>query len=127
MPFFQYAKTVIKNLAGKPATLMYPVKPAKKFNATRGRIENDINRCIFCGMCSRKCPCVAICVDRTAKTWEIDRYRCVICNCCVEVCPVKCLRTETSYSPLSTEKQSKTLMRPDKPASPAPPQEKPKE
>jgi len=118
MPLFQFAKTTIKNLFSKPATLMYPAKPAKKTSITRGRVENDINKCIFCGSCQRKCPAVAICVDRAAKTWEIDRYRCVVCNSCVEVCPVKCLRMETEYSKCSTEPAMKTRMLQDKPQSP---------
>lgn len=117
MTLFQMAKTIIKNLFSRPATLMYPSKPAKKFRSTRGHIENDVNRCIFCGTCQRKCPCVAICVDPNARTWEIDRFRCVACGCCVEVCPVKCLRMETDYMQPITEPRMKTFMKPDKPAS----------
>jgi ech hydrogenase subunit F len=115
MTLFQIAKTVIRNLFSRPATLMYPFKPAKKFSITKGRVENDINKCIFCGNCQRKCPTVAICVDRNAKTWEIDRYRCVVCNCCVEVCPVKSLRMDTDYTKPSTEPAMKTRMLQDKP------------
>lgn len=121
MTLFQMAKTVMKNLFSRPATLMYPKRPAKKFDSTRGHVENDINRCIFCATCQRKCPAVAICVNRDARTWEIDRFRCVACGCCVEVCPVKCLRMDTDYVQPTTEPGMKTLMKPDKPAVAASP------
>ena len=116
MTLFQMGKTIIKNLFSRPATLMYPKKPAKKFASTRGHVESDINRCIFCGTCQRKCPAVAICVNREARTWEIDRFRCVSCGCCVEVCPVKCLKMDNAYVQPTTEPKMKTLLNPDKPA-----------
>jgi len=115
MSYFQMLKTTIKTLLSRPATLMYPKKPAQKFKSTRGKIEIDIERCIFCGNCQRKCPCVAICVDRNERTWEIDRYRCVICNCCVEVCPVKCLRCDNDYTKPSTEANVKDKFKQQKP------------
>jgi|WetSurMetagenome_2_1015567.scaffolds.fasta_scaffold440700_2 ech hydrogenase subunit F len=108
-------RTVIGNLLRKPATLMYPAKPAKKFKDTRASLQNDIDRCIFCGTCQRKCPCVAITVDRDARTWELDRFRCVTCGCCVENCPVKCLRMENDYVKPTTEPSMKMLLRGDKP------------
>lgn len=116
MTLFQMGKTIMKNLLSRPATLMYPKKLAKVFATTRGHVESDINRCIFCGTCQRKCPTVAICVNRDARTWEIDRFRCVACGCCVDVCPVKCLRMETNYMEPTLEPGMKTLMKPDKPA-----------
>jgi len=95
---------------------MYPAKPAKKSKLTRGRVENDISRCIFCGTCMRKCPTGAINVDIKERTWEIDRYRCVVCNCCVEVCPVKCLRMDNDYTKPSVEPVVKNLLKgPPKP------------
>lgn len=114
MTHLHMAKNTIRNLLNRPATLMYPQKPAKKSKITRGRLENDIERCIFCGMCQRKCPATAIVVDRPACTWEVDRYRCVVCNCCVEVCPAKCLRMETDYTKPSTDKKLGDLLKPKK-------------
>ena len=122
MALFQMGKTIIRSMFSRPATLMYPARPAKKFRSTRGHVENDINRCIFCAACQRKCPAVAICVDRNARTWELDVFRCVLCNCCVEVCPVKCLRMETGYTQPTTEPEMKVVMKQDKPAPAAAPE-----
>ena len=97
-------KTVTKNLLSGPATLMYP-KVKRSFTAiTRGRVENDINKCIFCGLCSRRCPTYALKVTKDPKEWEIDYLKCCTCNLCVEICPVKSLAMENQYSPPLTER-----------------------
>jgi formate hydrogenlyase subunit 6/NADH:ubiquinone oxidoreductase subunit I len=102
MTFFQMTKTVIKNLFSRPATLMYPAKPAKKTNLTRGHVSIKPEGCITCRSCQRKCPTQAICVEVKEKTWQIDQMRCVVCSACVEVCPTKCLTMETQYRPAMT-------------------------
>jgi ech hydrogenase subunit F len=107
-------KTILSSLFKKSATLPYPKKPKKTFPATRGHVEVDIEQCILCGMCQRKCPTGAITVDRTAKTWTIAAYDCCQCKSCVDNCPKKCLRMEnTATAPMlkqvsRTEKKSET-------------------
>jgi ech hydrogenase subunit F len=102
MRLFTMTKTLTKNLLGGPATLMYPKVKRSFTPITRGRVENNINKCIFCGMCSRRCPTYAITVTKDIKEWQIDRLKCCTCNLCVEICPVKCLSMERQYaSPLS--------------------------
>ncbi|MEW6441170.1 MAG: 4Fe-4S binding protein [bacterium] len=93
-------KTVTKNLLGGPATLMYPKRKRVFTEITRGSIENDIDTCIFCGICARRCPTYALTVSKNPnKEWVIDRLKCCMCNLCVEVCPVKCLSTMNWYFP----------------------------
>jgi len=119
MKSFMMTKTVIKNLLGGPATLMYPKKKRAFTPITRGRVGIDINTCILCGMCARRCPTYAIVVTKDCKEWEIDRLKCCTCNLCVEICPVKCLFMETEYAPSLTDKEAriyKTAKAPDEPA-----------
>lgn len=109
MSIFSMSKTVFKSLFSKPATLMYPIEPRIPYKNTRGHIAITINDCIFCGICSKKCPSDAINVAKTEKQWEIDRFKCVSCNLCVEVCPKKCLTMENAYTSPSTGKHINTF------------------
>ncbi|MHB8163651.1 MAG: 4Fe-4S dicluster domain-containing protein [Methanoregula sp.] len=102
MTFFQMTKTVLKSLFTRPATLMYPAKPAKKTSLSRGHVTIDPTKCITCRLCQRKCPTQAICVEVKEKTWEIDNMRCVVCSVCVDVCPTKSLTMETEYRKVIT-------------------------
>lgn len=49
------------------------------------------DKCIKCGLCSRKCPMKAI----TLKPFpECDHKKCIRCLCCIEVCPKKAVSLE---------------------------------
>ena len=102
MSVFQMTKTVLKSLFSRPATLMYPAKPAKKTANTRGHITIEPAKCIACRLCQRKCPTQAICVEVKEKTWQIDQMRCIVCSACVDACPTKCLTMDTQYRPPMT-------------------------
>ncbi|MBP1732290.1 MAG: ech hydrogenase subunit [Deltaproteobacteria bacterium] len=104
MRSFTMTKTVIKNLLRGPATLMYPKKKRTFVPITRGRVDNDINTCIYCGLCSRRCPTYAIIVTKDSKEWQIDRLKCCTCNLCVEICPVKSLSMHSHYAPPVADK-----------------------
>jgi formate hydrogenlyase subunit 6/NADH:ubiquinone oxidoreductase subunit I len=98
MRFFTMAKTVLKSLFTKPFTVKYPFGPKILSKSARGSIVIDISKCIFCGMCQRKCPTAAIIVAKEAKSWEIARLRCITCGYCAEVCPKKCLSMNNQYT-----------------------------
>ncbi len=99
-----FTKSAIKNLFSKPATLQYPFVPREYPDKSRGHIEINIDDCIMCGLCMRKCMSGAITVDRKTKTWSIERMGCVQCQSCVNACPKKCLSMEKGYTAPSTEK-----------------------
>ncbi|WP_051280610.1 4Fe-4S dicluster domain-containing protein [Anaerovorax odorimutans] len=104
MAAFKIGKVVLRSLFKKPATLMYPVVPRKWEERTRGHIDININDCIFCGICARKCPTNAITVDRNKKSWTIERMQCIQCTHCVDLCPKHCLSNENTYTTPEVEK-----------------------
>ena len=96
MSIMDFSITALKNLFSKPATSQYPAVPKEYPERSRGHVEIDIDNCIMCGICSRKCMSGAIKVDRATKTWSIERMGCVQCQACVNACPKKWLRATPS-------------------------------
>jgi formate hydrogenlyase subunit 6/NADH:ubiquinone oxidoreductase subunit I len=113
MANLKIGKMVMRSLFKKPATLMYPVIPREYKERTRGHIEVDMEACILCGICSKKCPTDAITVSRDDKTWQIERMSCIQCSCCVEVCPKKCLTNVGIYTTPDVIKLSETFVKPE--------------
>jgi formate hydrogenlyase subunit 6/NADH:ubiquinone oxidoreductase subunit I len=99
-----FTPTVIKNLLKKPATRKYPFDVREPFPNYRGELVIDIDKCIFCGMCSRKCPSQCITVDKAAGTWQCDPHACVYCGLCRDNCPTKCLSMKDVHRKPVTEK-----------------------
>ena len=119
MANLKIGKMVMRSLFKKPATLMYPVIPRDFGEKTRGHIEVDMNACILCGICGRKCPTDAITVNKDAKTWSIQRMQCIQCSCCVEVCPKKCLENISNYTTPDVIKIVDTFEKPEDPKAEA--------
>ncbi len=112
MNMMNFTKTVMKNLFSKPATRNYPAQPKAFFERTRGHVEIRIQDCIFCGLCSRKCPTGAITVERGEKSWSIERFGCIQCGYCVESCPKKCLSMLPPYPTPAAQKPTETYVQP---------------
>lgn len=112
MAIMDFTKIALKNLFSKPATKNYPAVPREYPERSRGHIEINIDDCIMCGMCQRKCPSGAITVDRNTKTWQIERMGCVQCGNCVEGCPKKCLSIVPGYTEPSAQKIVDTFQKP---------------
>lgn len=91
MPILSIARTVLGSLFKKPSTVAYPAKPIVYPAGTRGHIENEIDKCVFCGVCQKRCPTDAITVARADGGWSLERRRCILCATCVDYCPKKCL------------------------------------
>ena len=104
MAFMDFTRTALKNLFSKPATRQYPQVPREYPARSRGHVEIDMETCILCGLCSRKCPSGAITVDRAAGIWSIDRMGCVQCADCTTGCPKHCLQMQPGYTPPGPKK-----------------------
>ena len=107
---FDMMNNVISNFFSKPATRLFPKVFRKPFSQTRGRLGDiAINDCIFCGICERKCPSLALKVDKATRTWTLNRYKCLVCAVCVEVCPKKCLHMDEEFEFSAYEKSLATF------------------
>lgn len=99
-----FAGHALSNLFHKPVTNNYPFVKNEFTDRTRGSIQIDIDSCLFCGLCAKKCPSDAIKVDKTTKTWSIDRMGCVQCANCANSCPKNCLKVDKNYTEPNTAK-----------------------
>lgn len=93
-----FITVALKNVFSKPATRNYPFEKRTPYDKQKGHIAINIDSCIFCGMCGRKCPVGAIMVNRAERSWSIDRFRCIMCAACSESCPKKCLTVACEYT-----------------------------
>ncbi len=111
MALINFKNTVLHNLVSKPKTR----KVEKEYPAgTRGHVENDMDVCVLCGLCSIKCPTHAITVDKAEKTWSIIPMSCIQCRCCVDNCPKKCLSMGLRFQEPGSEKVTKTFKQSEK-------------
>src|SRR5512137_3010334 len=93
--------TVLKNLVSKPATRLYPAEPLVLPNDERGRVVYDMSKCIFCGLCEKRCPTNAIIMDRQNKRQSVSRAKCIACGVCIESCPTDAIEMRPEYAPPS--------------------------
>ena len=90
MSLLTFAKTALGSMVKQPVTVCYPQEGLTAPERLRGHIVNDMDVCICCGMCARRCPASALAVDRKGGMWSIDPYACVVCGECIESCPKHC-------------------------------------
>lgn len=99
-----FVKTMLAGMFKRNVTVKYPFRPKINDPLVRGHIGIEIEKCIYCGLCKRKCPTDAIEVSKAEQMWEIERFNCIQCAGCAEVCPKKCLHMNNVLTPASTEK-----------------------
>lgn len=88
-------KTILKNLRTPAATRLTAREP---FEGTRGQLIIEEEKCIYCGICAKKCPAFALKVDRKPnQCWTLNPFKCILCGACVEACPKKCLHLKADF------------------------------
>lgn len=101
----------LKNMFKPRFTLEYPEVKFDPPASYRGRPvlvleENNEERCVACGLCSRVCPALAIEVqaaeterekERFPERFEINMLRCIFCGFCEEVCPEEAIVMSKDY------------------------------
>ena len=111
MSLASFKSTILHNLVSKPKTR----RTEKEYPAgTRGHVENDMDVCVLCGLCSIKCPTHASTVDKVDKTWSIRPMSCIQCRCCVDNCPKKCLSMGLRFQEPGSEKVTRTFKQSEK-------------
>jgi len=91
-------------------TRQYPEVRWEPQGSYRGRPvlvnEEEGERCVACGLCSRVCPALAIEVqasetdklkERYPVKFEINMLRCIFCGFCEEVCPEEAIVMSKEY------------------------------
>lgn len=99
-------------------TRQYPEERWEPEGSYRGRPvlvdEEEGERCVACGLCSRVCPALAIEVqagetdkekERYPSKFEINMLRCIYCGFCEEVCPEEAIVMSKDYELVFTSQQ----------------------
>lgn len=89
---------VLRNLLSRPDTIDYPHAPADLPRTNRGGVRWDMVKCSLCGLCAKRCPTLALAVDKKAGTVELQVFRCIACGVCADVCPQDAIVIVPEYS-----------------------------
>lgn len=113
MGSFKLGKMTLRSLFKKPETILYPVETRPQPDDLKGHIEVDMDVCILCSICEKRCPTGAIKVNKANGTWTIDPFDCIQCRTCVRECPNHCLTMEPDYHKPAVVKSSSTFSKPE--------------
>lgn len=95
---------VMNNLTHRPKTRLYPLEIRQLPARVRGHIEFDMEKCVFCTLCEKRCPADAIKVDRKGKTLTFEPLRCIVCEACAEGCAKDAITVLEQWRSPATER-----------------------
>ncbi len=96
----------LRNLVSRPATRLYPIEVRPRFPGARGTIEFDLDTCVFCNLCCRRCPAAALSCSREEKWFAIEQLRCIACGVCIDVCNKKSLSMSAVRRQVQTQAEA---------------------
>ncbi|ANF22455.1 4Fe-4S dicluster domain-containing protein [Thermococcus piezophilus] len=97
--------TVLRNLAKKPATNLFPkMEPVPVPENFRGRLIYDVDKCVGCRMCVTVCPAGVFVYLPEVRKVTLWTGRCVFCSQCVDVCPTNALKMSDEFLLASYDK-----------------------
>ena len=112
----------LKEMFKPKFTRKYPEERWEPEGSYRGRpvlvLEEEGERCVACGLCSRVCPALAIEVqaaetdrekERYPVKFEINMLRCIYCGYCEEVCPEEAIVMSRDYELVFTSQEEAIL------------------
>jgi ech hydrogenase subunit F len=100
--------TIVRNLLFGPVTTSYPNEPAELPEQNRGRVDWDMSKCSLCGLCGKRCPTLAVAVDKVEGKIEVEVFRCIACGVCLDVCPRAAIVMCPEYSKPGYVKEIRT-------------------
>ena len=92
----------LRNLVSAPATRRYPAVVRPPFPGARGTLEFDLESCVLCGLCVRRCPTVALTCNRDERLFAIEQLRCICCGVWVDACNKGSLSLSPERRPVHT-------------------------
>lgn len=111
MGSFKLGKMTFEGMFKKPETVCYPVEQRPAPAGLKGHIVVDIETCISCGICMKRCPTGAITVVKDEGSWSINRFKCIQCGHCVRECPKACLSMAPTYAHCATQKSTESFFK----------------
>jgi len=101
---FKLGKMTLGSVFKKPETVQYPFESKPAPAGRKGHIVVNIDDCVFCGLCAKACPAMAIEVDKAQRTWSIDYFQCVQCFSCTSACHKGCLSMDVAFPQAAASK-----------------------
>ncbi len=90
--------TVLRNIAKKPATNLFPKRePVPVPEDFRGKLEYNVDKCVGCRMCVTVCPAGVFVYLPDIRKVALWTARCVFCKQCVDVCPTGALQMSDEF------------------------------